>query len=55
MAIKLDIRKAFDTLNWDFLISVLAAFGFDDIFIGWIRFILHSDRLSILINGSPIG
>lgn len=30
MAIKVDIRKAFDTLNWDFLLSVLAAFGFND-------------------------
>lgn len=28
MAIKVDIKKAFDKLQWDFLIMVLRCFGF---------------------------
>lgn len=30
LAIKVDISKAFDTLNWEFFIKVLKAFGFDE-------------------------
>lgn len=29
MALKIDIRKAFDTMEWGFIDVVLAAFGFD--------------------------
>ena len=53
MAIKIDIRKAFDTLSWDFLISVLSAFGFSSEFCSWIYRLLASARISILLNGSP--
>lgn len=33
VAIKLDIRKAFDTLDWDFLLQVLITFRFSHVFI----------------------
>lgn len=55
MAIKVDIRKDMVPMNWDFLLKVIQAFGFNDTFIGWINFILHSARLLILINGYPVG
>ncbi|KAL6146659.1 hypothetical protein ACLB2K_057337 [Fragaria x ananassa] len=55
VAIKFDIAKAFDTLNWDFLRRVLIAFGFHATFVDWISSILASARLSILFNGSPVG
>lgn len=55
IALKLDIIKAFDTLEWPFLIQTLRAFGFDSKFIGSIQEILKSTRLSILINGAPHG
>lgn len=32
VALKFDIKKAFDTMNWYFLLQVLSSFGFDDIF-----------------------
>ncbi|XP_057790741.1 uncharacterized protein LOC131007841 [Salvia miltiorrhiza] len=51
MACKIDIKKAFDTLRWDFLLSVLKVSGYDGTFIRWIEIILHSARLSILYNG----
>ncbi|KAL0313727.1 UNVERIFIED_CONTAM: hypothetical protein Scaly_2906900 [Sesamum calycinum] len=36
-ALKVDLRKAYDTVEWDFLSAVLHLFGFPDIFIGWIE------------------
>ncbi|KAH6815712.1 hypothetical protein C2S51_020532 [Perilla frutescens var. frutescens] len=55
MAIKVDITKAFDTMNWDFLCRVLKRFGFSEKFIITVHNILSSARLSVLVNGSPHG
>ncbi|KAK3188144.1 hypothetical protein Dsin_027705 [Dipteronia sinensis] len=55
MAMKIDIHKAFDTLDWKFLCGVLRAFGFSQTFMDWIVSILGSSKLSVLINGSPAG
>ena len=48
---KIDVSKAFDTLNWDFLLSVRHPFGFHVKFIVWIKSILLSAKNSISING----
>lgn len=55
LALKLDIRKAFDTLDWSFLLGVLKAFGFNSTFCSWIKAILESVKLSFLVNGQPVG
>ncbi|XP_043717944.1 uncharacterized protein LOC122665876 [Telopea speciosissima] len=55
MSMKLDIQKAFDTLEWSFLFDVLSAFGFSQLWINWVHQILKSTRISILINGGPAG
>ncbi|XP_057791142.1 uncharacterized protein LOC131008273 [Salvia miltiorrhiza] len=55
MACKIDIRKAFDTLRWDFLLKVLRAGGYSETFIRWIAIILRSARLSILYNSNLCG
>ncbi|XP_057779759.1 uncharacterized protein LOC130998351 [Salvia miltiorrhiza] len=55
MACKIDIRKAFDTLRWGFLLNVLKVMGFDVRFIDWIKIILTSAQLSILYNGKLYG
>jgi hypothetical protein len=55
LALKIDITKAFDTLDWSFLLKVLKAFGFNDTFCNWIKVILHSAFLSISINGKSHG
>lgn len=55
MALKIDVSKAFDTLNWSFLIKVLKGFGFSGIFCRWIESILSSTMVSISINGSQQG
>jgi len=42
MALKIDISKAFDTLDWNFLLLFLRQFGFSFVFCEWIFVILHS-------------
>ncbi|XP_024015937.1 uncharacterized protein LOC112089189 [Eutrema salsugineum] len=52
---KVDIRNAFDTLAWDFVIKVLEAQEFPPFFISWIKECISSPRYSISINGELAG
>ncbi|KAL0313711.1 UNVERIFIED_CONTAM: hypothetical protein Scaly_2908000 [Sesamum calycinum] len=54
-ALKVDLRKAYDTVEWDFLSAVLHLFGFPDIFIGWIEECVTTPMFSVCINGNPHG
>jgi hypothetical protein len=53
--LKIDITKAFDTLDWHFLLKVLKTFGFNEKFCNWVHVILQSAFLSISINGKAHG
>jgi ribonuclease HI len=55
LALQIDVTKAFDTLDWKFLLKVLRSFGFCDKFCNWIESILNSATLSISINGKMHG
>ena len=50
---KLDIEKAYDHLNWDFLLQVMEKIGFGSKWLIWIRCI--STSFSVLMNGTPSG
>ena len=52
---KLDLEKAYDHVNWDFLIYLLRRCGFSEKWRHWIYFCVSSVRFSILVNGSPCG
>jgi len=55
LGIKFDVKKAFDTLEWKFLLNVLKSFGFCSTFCGWIKRIIESARLSLAVNGLLCG
>ena len=55
MAIKIDIKKAFDSMSWPFIMEVLSAFGFHKTFCDWIMAIFQSARISILLPGGAKG
>jgi hypothetical protein len=52
---KLDIEKAYDHVNWEFLIYFFKRCGFSTKWCNWIWFCIFTVRFSILINGSPQG
>lgn len=49
--IKLDFAKAFDTIEWDFLIRTMIGRGFPAIWINWVTQILSTAESRVLING----
>ncbi|KAK9921034.1 hypothetical protein M0R45_029564 [Rubus argutus] len=55
VAVKFDISKAFDTIDWEFLLRVLRCFGFSSTFVNFIHNILRSAHLSINVNGQACG
>ncbi|GJW71086.1 RNA-directed DNA polymerase, eukaryota, reverse transcriptase zinc-binding domain protein, partial [Tanacetum coccineum] len=53
MFLKVDFDKAFDSLSWSFLFSIMEQVGFSGKWINWIRSCLDSAFASVLVNGSP--
>ncbi|XP_071713579.1 uncharacterized protein [Rutidosis leptorrhynchoides] len=53
MLFKVDFDKAFDSIHWDYILSMLHFMGFGQKWIGWIRACLESSKASLLLNGSP--
>ena len=52
---KLDLEKAYDHVNWDFLLYLLRKCGFLERWRLWVSFCLSTVHFSILVNGSPCG
>ena len=52
---KLDLEKAYDHVNWEFLLYLLQRCGFSEKWRRWISICISSVRFSILINGSLCG
>ncbi|KAL0392552.1 UNVERIFIED_CONTAM: putative ribonuclease H protein [Sesamum radiatum] len=53
--IKVDLQKAYDSVQWDFLLEVLKLFKFPTRFIGWIEQCVSSATFSVSLNGSIYG
>nr|GEW34333.1 hypothetical protein [Tanacetum cinerariifolium] len=54
-AFKVDIQKAYDTMDWGFLREVLIGFEFHDRMVKWIMEYVTTTSFSISINGSLHG
>ncbi|KAL0342675.1 UNVERIFIED_CONTAM: hypothetical protein Scaly_1930100 [Sesamum calycinum] len=54
-ALKVDLRKAYDTVEWDFLFATLQMFGFPVVFIRWIEECVTSAYFSVYVNGGVHG
>ena len=51
--LKLDIRKAFDSVSWPFMLEVLRNLGFGPIWCDIINGLLASSSNRVILNGNP--
>ena len=51
LIISLDIEKAFDSVSWSFLYSLLSSYGFPAYFLDWLRTLHAGKELRIFNNG----
>ncbi|KAJ9557115.1 hypothetical protein OSB04_011729 [Centaurea solstitialis] len=54
-AFKIDIRKAYDMVSWDFLFNMLKGFGFHIALIRWLKEMIATPSFSISLNGEVSG
>lgn len=53
--LKVDIRKAFDSVRWDFVISALRALDIPHSFVNWISECIYTPSFTVAVNGSTGG
>ena len=52
IVIKLDFEKAYDKVNWEFLLQSLENRGFGTTWCGWMKKILHNGTVSVKLNNT---
>nr|XP_017192334.1 uncharacterized protein LOC108175048 [Malus domestica] len=53
MAIKLDMAKAYDHVEWEFLLAMMAKLGFAPQFCRWIKECISSASFNVIVNETP--
>ncbi|GAU48531.1 hypothetical protein TSUD_98640 [Trifolium subterraneum] len=55
LALKIDISKAYDKVDWGFLRGVMTRMGFTDVWIRWVMMCVSSVNYSVLMNSNRVG
>ncbi|RVX07825.1 Retrovirus-related Pol polyprotein from type-1 retrotransposable element R2 [Vitis vinifera] len=48
-------EKAYDNVDWSFLLTVMQKMGFGEKWIGWIKWCISTASFSVLVNGTSTG
>ena len=54
-SIKVDIFKAYDTVDWQLIFDILETLGFLSRFVDWIKECISTPKFSTALNGSLVG
>ncbi|CAL9233409.1 unnamed protein product, partial [Arabidopsis halleri] len=54
-AMKIDISKAFDSVQWSFLLNTLRALDFPEQYVKWIQTCISTASFSVQVNGELAG
>lgn len=55
VCMKVDLKKAFDSVNREFIYYMLHCMGFPSTWIDWIRECISTPSFSVMVEGSPAG
>ena len=47
----IDFKKAFDSLEWDFMFFALKHFAFNDSFVNWVKTMYTNIQICVINNG----
>ncbi|PNX58895.1 BTB/POZ domain-containing protein, partial [Trifolium pratense] len=50
---KVDFKRAYDTINWNYLERMMVKMGFTEKWMSWMRACIFNSSMSVLVNGSP--
>ena len=53
--IKVDIKKEYDSVEWDFMLRCLKIAGFPTRYIEWVKGCITAPRNFVALNGSLVG
>jgi hypothetical protein len=54
-ALKVDLMKAYDSVNWEFILHCLLCFGAPRKYVSWVRACIPTPTFSVALNGSLVG
>lgn len=53
--LQIDISKAYDNVNWNFILNILEALELPKVFINWISLCISTPHYSVSVNGELVG
>jgi hypothetical protein len=55
VALKIDISKAYDRVDWNYVKKIMAKMGFHDQWVRWMSMCMESVHYQVLVNGESVG
>ncbi|MCH80235.1 hypothetical protein A2U01_0001001 [Trifolium medium] len=55
VALKIDISKAYDRVDWEYVKKIMRKMGFHEKWVNWISMCMESVHYQVLVNGESVG